>query len=364
MPRDAAPPDRPRRSAGAARRVRRGVPRPRHAAHRQPRRRVGSPAAARLPGVRDQEHDARRRRRPGRRRRRRRARAVYPGGTADAGRASSRSPTAATGSAGARGRRADERARCARRCCSPTAASCRRPAPTRSRAGADGRRRARRRAGDPRRRRARAGGLSHDDARRGTTRSRSRARSTACRAPRPASASRALVIVSRRRTPPMRCPRPPGRRRAATRSCSRAATRSPARPFAALQAHRRPRIYVLGPPTRSARASSAALRSVGRVTRIAGADPVSSALAFARFRDGLVRLGRSSIPATASCSPTRSRTLDAAAAAPLSASGTYGPLLLVDDADDAAAPARALTCSTSSPATRAIRCAPSTITAG
>ena len=43
--------------------------------------------------------------------------------------------------------------------------------------------------------------------------------------------------------------------------------------------------------------------------------------------------GTSTTPATASSSPASDEPLDAAAAAPLSASGTWGPLLLTDSAD-------------------------------
>jgi ell wall binding domain 2 (CWB2) len=102
--------------------------------------------------------------------------------------------------------------------------------------------------------------------------------------------------------------------------------------FAALQAHRRPRIYLLAPPAVVSRSVEQALRSLGPVTRISAPDPIRSAIAFARLRDGLdgwsvVDPGHGLVFANAS------RTLDAAAAAPLSASGTYGPLLLIDDAD-------------------------------
>ena len=102
--------------------------------------------------------------------------------------------------------------------------------------------------------------------------------------------------------------------------------------FAALQAHHRPRIYLLAPPAVVDRGVERALRSLGPVTRISAPDPVRSAIAFARLRDGLdgwsvVDPGHGLVFANAG------RTLDAAAAAPLSASGTYGPLLLVDDAD-------------------------------
>jgi hypothetical protein len=105
----------------------------------------------------------------------------------------------------------------------------------------------------------------------------------------------------------------------------------PGATFAALQTHRRPRIYVLGPPSAIGSSVERVLRGSGRVTRIAGEDPVSSALAFARFRDGLFGWGIVD-PGHGIVFASASRTLDAAAAAPLSASGTYGPLVLVDEA--------------------------------
>lgn len=100
---------------------------------------------------------------------------------------------------------------------------------------------------------------------------------------------------------------------------------------AALRAHDKPRIYVLGPSKVIAPKVTRDLRKLGRVTRIGGRDPVSNAVAFARFRDGefgwgIVDPGHGLVFASAG------RPTDAAAAAPLSASGTYGPLLLVPDA--------------------------------
>lgn len=107
----------------------------------------------------------------------------------------------------------------------------------------------------------------------------------------------------------------------------------PAPTRAALEAHRQPKIYVLGPTNVIGPKVETALRKLGKVTRIEGADPVQNAIAFARFSDGafgwgvvdpghgLVFTGEASDPQTA------------AAAAPLSAAGTYGPLLLVGKAD-------------------------------
>jgi putative cell wall-binding protein len=100
-----------------------------------------------------------------------------------------------------------------------------------------------------------------------------------------------------------------------------------------LAEHPKVPVYVLGP---SSAISSDVVREIGktskRVKRVSGEDPVANALALARYRDGSFGwnvndpghgfvLARSDSPA------------DAAAAAPLSASGTWGPLLLTDDAD-------------------------------
>jgi hypothetical protein len=101
--------------------------------------------------------------------------------------------------------------------------------------------------------------------------------------------------------------------------------------FAALQTHRRPRIYLLAPPTVVGRGVERALRGIGPVTRISAPDPVRSAIAFARLRDGLDGWGVDD-PGHGLVFANAHRTLDAAAAAPLSASGTYGPLLLIEDA--------------------------------
>lgn len=102
--------------------------------------------------------------------------------------------------------------------------------------------------------------------------------------------------------------------------------------FAALQAHRRPQIYLLAPPELVGDRVERALRAIGPVTRIAEADPVRSAIAWARLRDGRFSWGVDD-PGHGLVFANASRTLDAAAAAPLSSSGTYGPLLLIERAD-------------------------------
>jgi hypothetical protein len=110
------------------------------------------------------------------------------------------------------------------------------------------------------------------------------------------------------------------------------ASKLPAATASALRRHSKVPVYVLGP---SSAISSQVVREVGkvaaRVKRVSGEDPVANAIALARYHDGSFGwnvndpghgfvLARSDSPA------------DAAAAAPLSASGTWGPLLLSDDA--------------------------------
>ncbi|MFI5028206.1 MAG: cell wall-binding repeat-containing protein [Solirubrobacterales bacterium] len=102
---------------------------------------------------------------------------------------------------------------------------------------------------------------------------------------------------------------------------------------AALRRHPRVPVYVLGP---SSAISSSVIRRIAaivhRVRRVSGQDPVSNAIALARYHDGefgwdINDPGHGFVVARSN-SP-----LDAAAASPLSASGTWGPLLLTDDAD-------------------------------
>ena len=106
----------------------------------------------------------------------------------------------------------------------------------------------------------------------------------------------------------------------------------PAATVSTLKKHPEVPVYVLGP---SSAISSDVVREIAKISkqvkRVSGEDPVANALALARYRDGSFGwnindpghgfvLARDDSPA------------DAAAAAPLSASGTWGPLLLTDDA--------------------------------
>jgi ell wall binding domain 2 (CWB2) len=111
----------------------------------------------------------------------------------------------------------------------------------------------------------------------------------------------------------------------------------PAATRAALTAHRRPHIYVLGPPETISEAVVSQLGRLGTVTRIGSGDPVRSSIDFARYVDGSFGWGVID-PGHGLVFARADRPLDAAAAAPLSASGTYGPLILLSNADQLDAP--------------------------
>jgi hypothetical protein len=92
-------------------------------------------------------------------------------------------------------------------------------------------------------------------------------------------------------------------------------------------------VYVLGPPSAI---SDAVVRRISRVSsavvRVAGEDPVTNAIEFARFTDrgfgwNINDPGHGFVVARSD------RPMDAGAAAPISASGTWGPLLLTEEAD-------------------------------
>ena len=105
----------------------------------------------------------------------------------------------------------------------------------------------------------------------------------------------------------------------------------PAETRAAIQAHPKARIYVLGPPDAISDKVFRELSKLGKTKRIAGADPVSNAIAFARYTDG--RFGWGVVdPGHGLVFANVSRTLDAAAGSALSGSGQYGPLLLLTEA--------------------------------
>ncbi|CAN5192196.1 cell wall-binding repeat-containing protein [soil metagenome] len=101
--------------------------------------------------------------------------------------------------------------------------------------------------------------------------------------------------------------------------------------LAALKGLAKPRIFILGPSKLISPEVTKQLKRFGSVKRTGGQDPVTNAIEFARYRSGefgwgVTNSGHGMVFTRAG------RPLFAAAAAPLSGSGTYGPLLLLDDA--------------------------------
>jgi hypothetical protein len=96
-------------------------------------------------------------------------------------------------------------------------------------------------------------------------------------------------------------------------------------------------IYVVGPSTVVDQKVASGLARYGTVIRISGADAVRNAIAVARFTNGsfgwgVVEPGHGLVFANAT------RPFDGPAAAPLSATGDYGPLLLLESPDEVPAP--------------------------
>jgi ell wall binding domain 2 (CWB2) len=110
--------------------------------------------------------------------------------------------------------------------------------------------------------------------------------------------------------------------------------------LAALKRHPDASIYVLGP---SAAISSQTVRAISKlgneVHRVSGEEPVGNAIAFARYADGGFGWNVND-PGHGFVLARSDEPLNAAAAAPLSASGTWGPLLLTDSASDLPGPLR------------------------
>ncbi len=110
----------------------------------------------------------------------------------------------------------------------------------------------------------------------------------------------------------------------------------------ALQSDQMPHIYVLGPPSVIPNTILTQLQKYGTVARVGAQDPAANSVAFAVYRDPPCPFGQACVHVPGSFgwamrSPghgytllNASRPLDAAASAPLSASGSYGPQLLLD----------------------------------
>jgi hypothetical protein len=92
-------------------------------------------------------------------------------------------------------------------------------------------------------------------------------------------------------------------------------------------------VYVLGPTSViSSKAFAEIGQLAGSVERVGAEDPVANAIEFARFASGSFGWNIND-PGHGFVIANTSRPLDAAVASPLSASGTWGPLLVTEDAD-------------------------------
>jgi hypothetical protein len=111
------------------------------------------------------------------------------------------------------------------------------------------------------------------------------------------------------------------------------ADKLPAATLKALERHPKVPVYVLGP---SSAISSGVVREaaqvVAKVRRVSGEDPVENAIALARYSSGAFGWNVND-PGHGFVVARSDSPLDAAVSAPLSASGTWGPLLLSDHAD-------------------------------
>lgn len=102
----------------------------------------------------------------------------------------------------------------------------------------------------------------------------------------------------------------------------------------ALSRHEDVPVYVLGPESViSEKAFKKITEAAPGAERIAGEDPVESAVEFARYADGTFGWNIND-PGHGFVIASTDRPADAGAAAPLSASGTWGPLLVTDDAGE------------------------------
>jgi hypothetical protein len=124
----------------------------------------------------------------------------------------------------------------------------------------------------------------------------------------------------------------------------------PAPTVQALIAHQRPHIYVLGPSSVVPDSVLTQLGKYGTVARVGAEDPAANSVAFAVYRDPPCAANQpcAHVPGSfgwAMRSPGHGYTLvngnqplDAAASAPLSASGSYGPQLVLNTANQLPAP--------------------------
>jgi hypothetical protein len=100
----------------------------------------------------------------------------------------------------------------------------------------------------------------------------------------------------------------------------------------ALHSHERSGVYVLGPESAISKEAFEQIEKISPAAqRLGTSNPVTNAVEFARYASGTFGWNIND-PGHGLVIANADRPLDAAAAAPLSASGTWGPLLVTDDA--------------------------------
>ena len=123
-----------------------------------------------------------------------------------------------------------------------------------------------------------------------------------------------------------------GRRARATRCCSSTSDGVPEATAEALRRNDGVPVYVLGPESAIDERTMKELERIAPSAKRVGAEgPVENAIAFARYADGDFGWNIND-PGHGFVIANTERPIDAGIAAPLSASGTWGPLLLTDDA--------------------------------
>jgi hypothetical protein len=114
----------------------------------------------------------------------------------------------------------------------------------------------------------------------------------------------------------------------------------PAATAKALKSHSKVPVYVLGPTSVIPSSVVHEIAKIGNpVKRVSGETPAENAIAFARYSDGSFGWNVND-PGHGFVVARSDAPLDAAVASPLSASGTWGPLLLTESADTLPAPLR------------------------
>jgi hypothetical protein len=108
----------------------------------------------------------------------------------------------------------------------------------------------------------------------------------------------------------------------------------------ALKRHKRTPVFLLGPESvASDKVVKELEKDAAAVQRVSAEDPVANSIEFARFDAGTFGWNVAD-PGHGLVIANASRPLDAAAAAPLSAAGKWGPLLVTDEAGSVPAPLR------------------------